>query len=112
MYNPRRTKILSNAQLQELKNKYVIDFQKGQVLLTLTTRNHTVAHNINNTFSVRCDNRRFTVSSTTMKLWQKHFKLYNLFDVQHAINLLAIERSQMTPEIILKKLNSNDNGRL
>lgn len=103
-YNPRRIKLLTDKQLQMLKDKYDITLQKNKVLVKLKTRNHTVMHDINETFSLRCDNRRVTINPKAMQMWQKHFKRYSLFDVQHAINQLAIDRINATHTDVATKL--------
>lgn len=103
-YNPRHIKLLTDEQLQLLKEKYDVEFQKNKVFVKLKTRNHTVMHDINEAFSLRCDNRRVTINPKAMQMWQKHFKRYSLFDVQHAINQLAIERINATPATVAEKL--------
>ena len=104
MYNPRRIKLLTEEQLQLLKDKYEIECQKNKVFVKLKTRNHTVMHEMNEAFSLRCDNRRVTINPKAMQMWQKHFKNYSLFDVQHAINELAIDRINATPATVAEKL--------
>lgn len=103
-YNPRHIKLLTDEQLQSLKDKYDIELQKNKVLVKLKTRNHTVVHDINEAFSLRCDNRRVTINPKAMQMWQKHFKHYSLFDVQHAINQLAMDRINATPALVAAKL--------
>lgn len=103
-YNPRHIKLLTDEQLRLLKEKYDVEFQKDKVFVKLKTRNHTVMHDMNEAFSLRCDNRRVTINPKAMHMWQKHFKRYSLFDVQHAINQLAIERINATPATVAVKL--------
>ena len=103
-YNPRHIKLLTDEQLQMLKDKYDIKLQKNKVLVKSKTRNHTVMHDMNEAFSLRCDNRRVTINSKAMKMWQKHFKRYSLFDVQHAINQIAMDRINATPADVAAKL--------
>lgn len=103
-YNPRHIKLLTDEQLQALKEKYDVEFQKNKVVIKLKTRNHTVMHDMNESFSLRCDNRRVTINPKAMQMWQKHFKRYSLFDVQHAINQLAMDRINATPTTVAAKL--------
>jgi|SRR5690554_1298971 len=103
-YNPRNIKLLTDEQLQSLKEKYDIELQKNKVFVKLKTRNHTVMHDMNEAFSLRCDDRRVTISPKAMQMWQKHFKRYSLFDVQHAINQLAMDRINATSTNVAAKL--------
>ena len=103
-YNPRHIKLLTDRQLQMLKDKYDVTFQKNKVFVKLKTRNHTVMHDTNEAFSLRCDNRRVTINPKAMQMWQKHFKRHSLFDVQHAINQLAMDRINATSADVAAKL--------
>lgn len=105
-YNPRHIKLLTDTQLEELKAKYEIEYTKGNVLVKLKTRNHVVMHEVDSSFSLRCDNRRVTISPRAIKMWQKSFKKENLFDVLHAINELSIERLNATTKRVADKLDS------
>lgn len=103
-YNPRHIKLLTDEELQSLKEKYEVEFQKNKVFVKLKTRNHTVMHDINEAFTLRCDNRRVTINPKAMQMWQKHFEHTSLFDVQHAINQLAMDRINATPTTVAAKL--------
>lgn len=103
-YNPRHIKLLTEEQLQSLKDKYEVEFQKNKVFVKLKTRNHTVMHDMNEAFSLRCDNRRVTINSKAIQMWQKYFKKHSVFDVQQAINELAIDRINATPTTVAAKL--------
>ena len=46
-YNPRHIKLLTDEQLQSLKDKYDVELQKNKVLVKSKIRNHTVVHDIN-----------------------------------------------------------------
>ncbi len=103
-FNPRHIKPLTDRQVQLLKDKYEVTLQKNKVFVKLKTRNHTVMHDMNEAFSLRCDNRRVTINPKAMQMWQKHFKRYSLFDVQNAINQLAIDRINATHTDVAAKL--------
>ena len=106
--NPRHTKLLLSHELIELKNKYSIKLINDNVLVAVNTRNQTTIHKLGKKFNLRVNDRKFTISEQALDLWSNDLNLYNLIDIQHAINTLLINRQETSYENIkklLKKVN-------
>lgn len=105
-FNARNIKLLSKEQLQVLKDKYTITYEPGKVIVDLNTRTHTVIHNANKVFTLRCEDRRVTINPKSTRIWREYFKdTYALFDIQHAINLLTVKKMVVNKENIQTILN-------
>lgn len=106
--NPRRIKLLTDSELIEIKNKYAINRINGSVVVAVNTRNQTTIHKLGKKFNLRVNDRKFTISERALHYWSNELDDCNLFDIQHAINKLLIDRKSVTLEGIkklLKKVN-------
>lgn len=106
--NPRHTKLLTVNELIEIKEKYTITLIKDNVVVAVNTRNQTTIHKLGKKFNLRVNTRKFTITEVALKLWSNGLNEFNLFDIQHTINILLIERKEPTQENVkklLKKVN-------
>jgi hypothetical protein len=103
--NPRRIKLLSTTELLEIKNKYNIKMIEDNLVVALNTRNQTTIHKLNKTLNLRVSDRKFTITTRAISLWQENLKYLNIFDIQHAINLLTVSKKDITEKNIKDVLN-------
>lgn len=105
MHNPRRIKLLSNDELIEIKQKYHINMIEDNIVVALTTRNQTTIHKPSKTLNLRVRSRKFTIAPTTISLWQNTLKHLNVFDIQHTVNMLTVNKKDITEKNIKDMLN-------
>lgn len=102
--NPRHTKLLTDAELIEIKNKYTISLIEKNVVVAINTRNQTTIHKLGKSFNLRVNDRKFTISEKALEMWANGLNEFNLLDIQHCISQLLIKRKEVTHKSLEKLL--------
>lgn len=106
--NPRHIKLLTDSELIEIKSKYAINRINDSVVVAVNTRNQTTIHKLGKKFNLRVNDRKFTISERALEYWTNDLQDCNLFDIQHAINKILVDRKIVTLDGVkklLKKVN-------
>lgn len=85
-------KLLTKDERKYFKDNYAFSIKDDFILVKFNGYGRTVAHPINESFSIASKVRKIKISEEAIKLWKDKFQStnYSVIDVQNAMNALLI----------------------